>query len=203
MPASAQAPELDDGRAPTVMGRRSSPASASGRRRPARGRTGRAGAAMICSMIEMACGPSGHQAGPQQVAGDEPADAGRRAPRRAEHLLPVGQQLAQLGVEAGEHGPRRRRARPNGRWRHVTPELVVVVQVVRATGSSRSTQAKPCSRIQMISSWRRTRRWFGAVAARPLAHGELVLDDPGKLRGWMPWAHLPFTATAAPLACHR
>src|SRR3954468_12152879 len=57
---------------------------------------------------------------------------------------------------------------------------------------SEITQVKPCSRIQMISSWRRTRRWFAPYPPGRSHTASLSLMTHAKLRGWIPWAHLPF-----------
>src|SRR5690606_3296908 len=59
------------------------------------------------------------------------------------------------------------------------------------------TLVKPCSRIQMISSWRRTRRWLAPYPPGRSHTASLSFRIHAKLRGWMPWAHLPFIATGA------
>ena len=130
-----------------------------GERDELRGRPGRAGAAVICSMIAIASGPFGHHAGPADVAGDDSGDAVAELLLVDEHLLAVGQQRRAARGRARASTLARRRA---GR----TAGAATARRARRscggcaATGSARRRSVKPCSRIQMISSWRRTRRWF-------------------------------------------
>src|SRR5438067_892371 len=68
---------------------------------------------------------------------------------------------------------------------------------------SDTTHVKPCSRIQMISSWRRTRRWLAPYPPGRSQTANLSLTTHEKFRGWMPWAHLPFIPGTALLPGQR
>ena len=75
--------------------------------------------------------PARHQAGPHQVAGDEPRDPVAELLAVDQHLAPVGQQVVELGVQGAAAAARRPRWSANGTVQPRDAELVVVVQVVR------------------------------------------------------------------------
>jgi hypothetical protein len=54
------------------------------------------------------------------------------------------------------------------------------------------TRPKPWTRSQMISSWRRTRRWLTEKPPGRSLTAKWSLMTQVKLRGGMPAAHLPF-----------
>src|SRR5579862_555863 len=65
------------------------------------------------------------------------------------------------------------------------------------------TRLKPWTRSQMISSWRRTRRWLGAKPPGRSLTAKRSFNTQVKLRGTMPAAHLPFTMSNRPLGSRR
>ena len=59
-------------------------------------------------------------------------------------------------------------------------------------GSNEMTRPKPCTRSQIISSWRRTRRWFGANPPGRSLMAKWSFMTQVKFLGGMPAAHFPF-----------
>ena len=123
------------------------------------GRSGSSWRPVIVSMIEIVCGPSGHHARPADVATDDAGDPVADLVGVHHHLRAVGQHLVDLGVErrstvrASSPGAERAMEVGHARTRRSCGGCA-------CEGMSEMTQPKPCSRSQMISSWRRTRRWL-------------------------------------------
>ena len=89
-----------------------------------------------------------------------------------------------------EDRPRTSPAGGSGKWAPGQLALVVGGRLC-GEGSSETTRVKPCTRSQMISSWRRTRRWLGAKPPGRSLTASWSWITQVKLRGGMPAAHFP------------
>ena len=127
--SSGSAPQMPEARGPAARCGHSSAAMEHRRPPPARGPTGPIWRCSSRSVNDMACGPSGHDAGPQQIAGDEARDAVAELLAVHEHLGAATEQSPSSGYKLASK-VRGSSCAAEGTVEPRDAELVVVVQVV-------------------------------------------------------------------------